>query len=88
MKLHESGLPTSRIGLTLRDQYGVPSTKLALGKNITSFLKENKVLPDIPEDLTNLIEKLCTYANTSRPTRRTFITRDPCTSPRTRSEDW
>ncbi|MDD1751259.1 MAG: 30S ribosomal protein S15 [Methanothrix sp.] len=57
MKLHESGLPSSRIGLTLRDQYGVPSTKQALGKNITSFLKENKVLPDIPEDLTNLMRK-------------------------------
>jgi small subunit ribosomal protein S15 len=57
MKLHESGMPTSRIGLTLRDQYGVPSTKLALGKNITGFLKENKVLPDIPEDLTNLMRK-------------------------------
>jgi len=25
MKLHESGLPSSRIGLTLRDQYGVPA---------------------------------------------------------------
>jgi small subunit ribosomal protein S15 len=57
MKLHESGMPPSRIGLTLRDQYGVPSTKLVLGKNITGFLKENKVLPDIPEDLTNLMRK-------------------------------
>jgi len=57
MKLHESGMSPSRIGLTLRDQYGVPSTKLVLGKNITGFLKENKVLPDIPEDLTNLMRK-------------------------------
>jgi small subunit ribosomal protein S15 len=57
MKLHESGMAPSRIGLTLRDQYGVPSTKLVLGKNITGFLKENKVLPDIPEDLTNLMRK-------------------------------
>ena len=57
MKLHESGLPSSRIGLTLRDQYGVPSIKLVLGKNLTGFLKENKVLPDIPEDLSNLMRK-------------------------------
>jgi small subunit ribosomal protein S15 len=57
MKLHESGMAPSRIGLTLRDQYGVPSTKLFLGKNITGFLKENKALPDIPEDLTNLMRK-------------------------------
>jgi len=57
MKLQESGLPSSRIGLTLRDQYGVPSVKLALGKNLSHFLKENKALPDVPEDLSNLMKK-------------------------------
>jgi len=57
MKLHDSGLPTSRIGLILRDQYGVPSTKLVLGKSMNSFLIENKALPDIPEDLANLMRK-------------------------------
>ena len=54
MKLHDSGLPT-KIGLTLRDQYGVPSVKLVLGKNMNSFLKENNALPEIPEDLSNLM---------------------------------
>jgi len=57
MKLHESGMAPSRIGLTLRDQYGVPSIKQVLGKNVTSFLRENKALSDIPEDLTNLMRK-------------------------------
>jgi small subunit ribosomal protein S15 len=57
MKLHDTGLPSSRIGLTLRDQYGVPSVKLVLGKNLDRFLKENNVLPEIPEDLTNLMRK-------------------------------
>ncbi|OPY54991.1 MAG: 30S ribosomal protein S15 [Methanosaeta sp. PtaU1.Bin112] len=57
MKLHESGMAPSRIGLTLRDQYGVPSTKLLLGKNITGFLKDKNALPDIPEDLANLMRK-------------------------------
>jgi small subunit ribosomal protein S15 len=57
MKLHESGLPSSRIGLTLRDQYGVPSTKLILGKNVTAVLKQNNALPDLPEDLSNLMRK-------------------------------
>jgi len=57
MKLHESGLPSSRIGLTLRDQYGVPSTKLVLGKNVTAVLKQNNALPDLPEDLSNLMRK-------------------------------
>lgn len=57
MKLHDSGLAPSRIGLTLRDQYGVPSTKLVIGKSISVFLKENNAQADIPEDLTNLMRK-------------------------------
>ncbi|MDM7935516.1 MAG: 30S ribosomal protein S15 [Methanothrix sp.] len=57
MKLHESGLPASRIGLTLRDQYGVPSIKLVLGRNLSRFLKENNALPEVPEDLSNLMRK-------------------------------
>jgi small subunit ribosomal protein S15 len=32
IKLHDSGLPSTKIGLTLRDQYGVPSVKLVLGR--------------------------------------------------------
>lgn len=57
MKLHEGGLPSSRIGLALRDQYGVPATKLVLGKSVTGVLKQNKALPDLPEDLGNLMRK-------------------------------
>jgi small subunit ribosomal protein S15 len=55
IKLHDSGLPSTKIGLTLRDQYGVPSVKLVLGKNMTRFLKEKSSLPEIPEDLSNLM---------------------------------
>jgi small subunit ribosomal protein S15 len=55
IKLHDSGLPSTKIGLTLRDQYGVPSVKLVLGKNMNRFLKEKSSLPEIPEDLSNLM---------------------------------
>ncbi len=55
IKLHESGLPSTKIGLTLRDQYGVPSVRLVLGKNMNRFLKENSSIPEIPEDLSNLM---------------------------------
>ena len=55
IKLHDSGLPSTKIGLTLRDQYGVPSVKLVLGKNMNRFLKENSSIPEIPEDLSNLM---------------------------------
>lgn len=57
MKLHDGGISSSRIGLTLRDQYGVPSAKLVLGKNLNRFLKENNALPEIPEDLGNLMRR-------------------------------
>ena len=57
MKLHDTGMAPSRIGLTLRDQYGVPNAKLVIGNSITGFLKDNNALGDIPEDLTNLMRK-------------------------------
>jgi len=57
IKLHDSGLPSTKIGLTLRDQYGVPSAKLVLGKNMNRFLKEKATISEIPEDLSNLMRK-------------------------------
>ena len=57
MKLHDTGMSPSRIGLTLRDQYGVPNVKLGIGTSITGFLRDNNALADIPEDLTNLMRK-------------------------------
>ncbi len=55
IKLHDSGVPPSRIGLTLRDQYGVPSVRLIYGKNLSSFLEGKGMLSEIPEDLSNLM---------------------------------
>ena len=57
MKLHDTGMSPSRIGLTLRDQYGVPNVKLVIGTSITGFLRDNNALAVIPEDLTNLMRK-------------------------------
>lgn len=57
IKLHDTGMSPSLIGLTLRDQYGVPNSKLVLGISVSSFLKDNNALGDIPEDLTNLMRK-------------------------------
>ena len=57
MKLHDTGMSPSRIGLTLRDQYGVPNVKLVIGNSITGFLRDNNALAEIPEDLTNLMRK-------------------------------
>ena len=57
MKLGKEGMTQSRIGLTLRDDYGVPLTKPILGKSIGRVLAEGKVSPKLPQDLQDLIER-------------------------------
>ncbi len=56
IKLAKENSP-SEIGLILRDEYGIPDTRLILNKKITKFLEEKKLLNGLPEDLTNLIRK-------------------------------
>ena len=57
VKLAREGNPPSKIGIILRDQYGVPLVKPIVGKSILQILKENKLAPPIPEDLDNLLRK-------------------------------
>ena len=57
IKLAEEGKQPATIGLILRDSYGVPDVKAALGKKITKILEEHDLLPEIPEDLSNLLDK-------------------------------
>lgn len=55
VKLGKKGMPPSRIGVVLRDQYGVPSVKLMTGKRIAQILEEKGVKTPLPEDLMNLL---------------------------------
>lgn len=57
VELRKDGASSAKIGLVLRDKYGVPSVKLATGKKVDQILAENGVGSDIPEDLRNLIVK-------------------------------
>ena len=57
LQLAEEGRSLSEIGATLRDQYGVPTFKQVTGKKLLSFLREQKVNLDLPDDLKKLIEK-------------------------------
>jgi small subunit ribosomal protein S15 len=50
-------LSTSVIGIRLRDEYAVPSVKLATGKSITQILNDNEMALERPEDLENLMRK-------------------------------
>lgn len=56
MELAKAEKTTSEIGMILRDQYAVPDVKIATGKTITKILEQNKMTPEIPEDLQNLIK--------------------------------
>ncbi|MCX8171178.1 MAG: 30S ribosomal protein S15 [Candidatus Bathyarchaeota archaeon] len=57
IKLAREGNPPSKIGVMLRDQYGVPLVKALVGKSIIKILEENGLAPKIPEDLNNLLRK-------------------------------
>lgn len=57
IKLYKEGQSTSQIGITLRDQYGIPSTKTVVGEKITDILKRNGEDFTYPEDLLNLIKR-------------------------------
>lgn len=53
----KSGMTSAEIGIKLRDQYAVPSTKVILGKKIGTIVKEKGVSTEIPDDLNSLIKK-------------------------------
>lgn len=57
LKLAKQGFSSSKIGLILRDSYGIPDVKMNTKQKITKILKENKVYPSIPEDIQNLIKQ-------------------------------
>ena len=57
VKLVKEGNPPSKIGLLLRDVYGIPDVKAIIGKKLTAFLAEKGLAQKIPEDLLALIKK-------------------------------
>lgn len=57
IKYAKEGKPSSKIGVYLRDEYGIPDVKLITKKSITQILKGKNLLKEIPEDLMALIRK-------------------------------
>jgi small subunit ribosomal protein S15 len=55
--LANAGHTAAEIGTMLRDQYGIPDIKKLTGKKIEGVLEENKLLPEIPQDMLNLIKR-------------------------------
>lgn len=48
---------SANIGLILRDECGVPDVKAAMGKSVSQIMRENKVYPNLPEDMMSLLKK-------------------------------
>lgn len=57
LELAKQDMKPSKIGLTLRDSYGVPSVKLVTGLTINQMLDKAKLTLAVPEDIDSLIKK-------------------------------
>ena len=57
IELANSGQTPSEIGMTLRDQYGVPDTKKLTGMKLEGILSKHGLQGDMPRDLLNLIRR-------------------------------
>lgn len=60
VKMAKDGNNSAKIGLVLRDQYGVPDVKLATGSTVTKIMEAKGVSPALPEDLSNLMRRAIT----------------------------
>jgi len=56
-KLAKEGKSSSEIGIVLRDTYGIPDIRILAKKKISQILKEKKISPELPDDLTALIRR-------------------------------
>ncbi len=60
VQLSKKGVGEAKIGLILRDSYGIPSVKAITGKSIRQIIQDNipEAKEKIPYDLNNLIKRL------------------------------
>ncbi|MGC8644920.1 MAG: 30S ribosomal protein S15 [Thermoplasmata archaeon] len=57
IKLRNEGFTKSRIGMILRDQYGIPKVKEVAGERMSKILERGNLKDQVPEDLAALVEK-------------------------------
>jgi small subunit ribosomal protein S15 len=72
VSLSNAGHSASEIGMILRDQYGVPNVKELTGKKIEGILEKHELLPDVPQDLLNLIKKSVALQKHSSENKKDF----------------
>ncbi|MBU2496788.1 MAG: 30S ribosomal protein S15 [Nanoarchaeota archaeon] len=57
VKLAKQGIQPAKIGLILRDTYGIPLSKIITQRSISKVLKEKGLHQKEPVEITNLIKK-------------------------------
>lgn len=75
VKLAKEGKTTSKIGLILRDQFGIPSVKNMTGKTVSQIMKEKKLYPEIPEDLLNLLKQAVNLREHLRKNKKDYTSK-------------
>jgi small subunit ribosomal protein S15 len=58
IRLAKERIPPAKIGLILRDEYAVPEPRAVFGMGLSEFLRSEGALPELPEDLLNLMKKI------------------------------
>ena len=56
VKYAKEGLSPSQVGTKLRDQHAIPLVRPIAGRTVTEILAEHDLLPEIPEDLNNIVK--------------------------------
>lgn len=56
-KMAKEGVPPAKIGIALRDKYGVPDVRQILGVRLITFLKKEGLAGQYPSDFLDLIKR-------------------------------
>lgn len=70
IKLAKAENQPSKIGMILRDSYGIPDVQTVTKKKIVQILIENKAAPKLPEDLRALVAKYVATAKHMEQNRK------------------
>lgn len=71
--LAKKGLSSSRIGIILRDQYGIPSVRQVTKEKITRMMEKKGVKPELPETLLSLMKRAVSIRNHLEKKRKDYI---------------
>lgn len=75
IKLAKEGNSSSRIGQMLRDQYGIPSSRMFTNEKITRILRKHEIYPEVPEELFNMIKKAVDIRSHMEKNKRDYISK-------------